>query len=247
MTLIIIFITTFTASLLSSMSGGGTAIINIPVFLSLGFSVPLSLAIISLNNAFWVLPASFNYLKGRKIDWKFIFIFSLLGLVGTYFSIKFILGLDKRTYQLIAGPLILVLVTYTYFKKNLGLTEEKVYSKTRQTLAYPFALILGFWENAFAAGNGVMFSLMSFYTKGFDFISALGHYYAIAFPWCVVGAYLLISKGYFDIKIMPVAILGAVIGAYTGSKYARYKGNKFVKMIFVIIGTILGLKLLLGI
>jgi len=246
MELVIIFITTFFASLLSSMSGGGTAIINIPVFLSLGFSVPLSLAIISLNNAFWVLPASFNYLKGRKIDWKFIFIFSLFGLIGTYFSIKFIIGLDKRTYELIAGPLILCLVAYTYFRKSLGLNEEKVYSKTRQMLAYPFALALGFWENAFAAGNGVMFSLVSFYTKGFDFISALGHYYAIAFPWCIVGAYLLISQGFYDTKIMPVAILGSVIGAYTGSKYARYKGNKFIKITFVVIGSILGLKLLLG-
>src|SRR3989338_7638961 len=110
MELIIIFITTLFASLLSSMSCGGTAIITIPVFLALGFPVPLVLAIIAVNSAFWVLPASRNYLKGRGVDWKFIIFFSIIGLIGVVFSIKFILGLSQRTYEVITGPLILFLV-----------------------------------------------------------------------------------------------------------------------------------------
>src|SRR3972149_7523165 len=240
MELVIIFVTTLIASLLSSMSGGGTAIINIPVFLSLGFSVPLALATISLNNVFWVLLASRNYLKGRNIDWKFIILFSAIGVIGSYISIQFVTGISTRTYQLLVGPLLLALVAYTYLKRDLGLQQQKVYSKTRQMLAYPFALLLGFYESAFAAGNAILFSIVSFYTKGFDFISALGYYYAVAFAWVLISALLLICKGYYDLKIMPVAIAGSVVGAYIGSKYGRYKGNKFIKITFVVIGGILG-------
>ena len=245
--LLIIFFTTFFAALLSSMSGGGTTAINVPVFLALGMPVPLALSVVSTNSAFWVLPAARNYLQGRKIDWKFLIIFSLIGLIGTYLSIKFIISLQQRTFELIVGPLIILFVIYLYFKKDLGLTEKKIYSKTRQLLAYPFALLLGFYENTFGTGNALMFSLVTFYTKGFDFIDALGHYYAAAFPWVVFGAALLIKAGFYDLKIMPIAILGSVVGAYTGSRYARYKGNKFIKFTFMIIGGILGFKLLLGV
>ncbi len=246
MELIIVFVISLVASLLSSMSGGGTNIITFPVFLSLDISIPLALSISSLNGAFWVLPASRNYLKGRKIDWKFLIIFSLIGLIGCYFGVKFVLGISQRTFEIIVGPLIIFLVAYTYFKKDLGLDEHRVYSKTRQMLAYPFALILGFYENIFGSGNGILFSIVSFYTKGFDFIHALGHYYAISFTWCLFGAILFIRHGFYDVKLMFIAVTGSVIGAYLGSKYAKYKGNKFIKLVFVIVGGILGLKLLLG-
>jgi uncharacterized membrane protein YfcA len=246
MNLIIIFITTLFASVLSSMSGGGTAIITFPVFLAIGIPIPLALTMGSVNGMFWVLPASRNYLKGRKIDWEFLILFALIGLIGAYFSIKVIIGINQRIFEFIIGLLIIFLVGYTYTKKDLGLTEQKIYSKKRQALAYPFALLLGFYENLFGAGNAIAFSLVSFYTRGFDFIDALGHYYAVSFAWLVLGVGLLISKGYYNFNYMAAGVVGSVIGAYIGSSYSKYKGNKFIKTVFVIIGGILGLKLLLG-
>src|SRR6185503_14437672 len=115
---IIIFFTTLVASLLSSMSGGGTSIINFPIFLALGIPIPLVLTMGSVNGMFWVLPAARNYLKGRKIEWKFLIIFSLIGLIGAYFSVKVILGINQRLFEFIIGLLIIFLVTYTYLKKD---------------------------------------------------------------------------------------------------------------------------------
>src|SRR3989344_5626945 len=151
---VIILLTTFTAAILSSMSGGGTSIINVPVFLALGMSYPLTAATILVNSSFWVLPASRNYLKGRKIDWSFIIIFSLIGLVGCYFGVLFVVGLDQRILKTVVGAIIICLVLYVYFKKDFGLVEKREYSKTRQMLAYPFALLNGFYETFFGSGNG---------------------------------------------------------------------------------------------
>jgi uncharacterized membrane protein YfcA len=41
-------------------------------------------------------------------------------------------------------------------------------------------------------------------------------------------------------------VLGSLVGGWVGSKYGRYKGNRFIKIMFAIIGTILGIKLLFG-
>lgn len=243
----IILITTFIATALSSMSGGGASVINIPVFLWLGIPFPVATATQKVSSAFWVLPASYNFLKGRKVDWKFLTIFAIVGLVGVYLGVLLILNTNQRILELAVGFLILGLVLYTYFKKDVGLREQKVYPKARQSLSYVFALVLGFYESIFGSGNGIMFAITTFHTKGFDFIDALGYYFSVAFPWVVFAAGLLIYRGYFSWSVMIPAIIGSLIGGYIGSKFARYKGNRFIKLMFVTIGGILGLKLVLGI
>ena len=70
--------------------------------------------------------------------------------------------------------------------------------------------------------------------------------FAAAFPWVVFAAALLISKGYYDVSVMIPAVIGSTIGGYIGSKFARYKGNHFIKIMYVIFGGILGLKLVFG-
>jgi uncharacterized membrane protein YfcA len=246
LTATIIFITSLIATALSSMSGGGASVINIPVFLWLGIPFPLALATQKVSSTFWVLPAAYNFLKGRKVDWAFLITFALLGLVGVYVGISWVLRTDQRLMEIIIGILILALVAYTLFKKDVGLSEQRIYSKPRQFIAYIFAFVLGFYESIFGSGNGIMFTILTFHTKGFDFIDALGNYFSVAFPWVIFAAGLLIFKGNFSLSVMIPAVIGSVAGGWFGSKFARYKGNKFIKWMFVTIGGILGLKLLIG-
>ena len=228
------------------MSGGGASALNIPVFLSLGVPFPVAIATQKVSSAFWVLPAAYNFLKGRKIDWFFLVVFSLVGLIGAYLGVLVVISTDQRIMELIVGLLILSLVAYTYFKKDVGLSERPVYSPLRQSLAYGFAILLGFYESIFGAGNGIMFAIATFYTKGFDFIDALGYYCSVAFSWVVFAAVIFIAKGYYDLSIMVPAVTGSVLGGYFGSKFARYKGNRFIKIMYVVFGGVLGLKLVLG-
>lgn len=243
---IIIFFTAFLATLLSSMSGGGASIINLPVFLSLGMSFPMAVAVQKVSGAFWVLPAARNYFKDRNINWKFAIIFSLIGLIGTYYGSYFVINGNQRTLELSVGIIILVLVIYTFLKKDLGISKKKIYSKARQMSLYLLAPILGFYESFFGAGSAIVFSVAGFHARGFDFVDGIGYTYIVAFPWLIFMSFLLIKDGYYDLSIMFASICGSLLGAQIGSRYAKYKGNKFIKILFVGIGGVLGLKLLLG-
>ncbi len=242
----IILITSFIATALSSMSGGGASMMNIPVMLSLGISFPLATAAQKVSSTFWVLPAAYNYLKGRQVDWKFLIWFAVIGLIGVYAGAVVVLSINQRIAGIIIGFLIMSLVVYALLDKNIGLGEEKKYSKLRQLTAYVFAPILGFYESFFGSGNGILFSIVSFKTKGFDFIDALGYYYVIAFLWEVLAVAVFLFNGYFSWAIMTPVVIGSVAGGWVGSRYGRYKGNRFIKTMFVIIGTILGTKLIIG-
>lgn len=242
---VLIFIAATIATVVSSMSGGGSSIIAVPVFLSMGFSLPLAVATQSLSGAFWVLPSAFNYLKGKKIDWKFLLLFAGIGTIGSILGALVLVSLNQRLLTAIVGAIILFLIGFMNYRRNTGLKEE-IRSDKRKALAYYFSFPMGFYEGFFGSGNGIFFTLVTTYTRGFDLINALGHYYAVAFPWVVVGALVLILKGYYSLPLMIPAILGSLVGGYLGSKYARSQGNRFIKVAFTIVGIILGLKLLLG-
>ena len=241
-----IFVVSAIAAFLSSMSGGGSSVIALPIFLSLGISFPLATVMMKVASIFWLLPSSYNYLKGRTVDWRFLLSFASVGLVGVYLGVLIVLHLNQRILKAGVGIFITALVIYMAFKKDAGIKTAAVCSRKREPLAYGIALPMGIYEGVLGSGNGIAFSALSFYAKGFDFMAALGYYFSISFIWSIFGSLVLIYKGYFSLALIVPAILGSVPGAYIGLKYARYKGNGFIKIVFLVIGGFLGLKLTLG-
>ena len=65
---LIVLAVAFLASLLSSMSGAGASMLTTPVWISLGFPLPVAIASNQLNGAAWTLIAARNYLKGRTVQ-----------------------------------------------------------------------------------------------------------------------------------------------------------------------------------
>ncbi len=245
-TLAVVFLSSLVATLLSAMSGGGSSILSLPIFLWTGMSLPLAIAAHKVCAVFWTPISAYNYLKNRDINWAFLLLFSGIGLVGAYFGVQFVLTVNQNLLKPIIGIIITTLALYTYFKKDLGVKEVKVKPSAVGIIPYLAAPFMGFYESIIGSGNGIIFTVLTFRTRGFDFIDALGYYFGIAFFWVSFASVLYIQKGYYDFGIMSAAILGSVIGSYAGSKYARYKGNKFIKIVFTIVGTILGLKLILN-
>ncbi|MFA5854668.1 MAG: sulfite exporter TauE/SafE family protein [Candidatus Gracilibacteria bacterium] len=243
---IIIFAVSLLATILSTISGGGSGIISLPVFLWLGISLPLSIAIQKVNAIFFTPIPAYNYLKGKKIDWTFLLLFAFIGLIGVYAGVNILLAVDKILMQRAIGLIIFAFAIFVFLKKDFGMKERTESSKIKRAASYFAALIMGFYESLMGSGNGIAFTALTYYTRGFDFIHAMGYYFAIAFFWCTFTAILYIQKGYFDFWMMLASILGAMIGAQIGSKYARYKGNKFIKTVFTVVGVVLGLKLFLN-
>ncbi|MFA6529009.1 MAG: sulfite exporter TauE/SafE family protein [Candidatus Gracilibacteria bacterium] len=245
LTVFLVFIVSVVGTFLSVISGGGASLITIPMFLSFGMPAQLAISVNKLSGVFSMPISAYIYLKGKKINWVFLLVFSLVGLVGSYFGAVFVIKTDQGILEKIMGVIILFFAVYTYFKKDLGIKEKKVHSHLLKLVSYPVALLMGFYESIMGTGLGIAFSILTFYTRGFALIEALGYYYAIAFFWVAFAAGFYVYHGYYDLWYMVSAILGSMIGSYFGSRYAKLKGNKFIKTVFVAIGVVLGLKLLL--
>ena len=103
---------------------------------------------------------------------------------------------------------------------------------------------MGFYESILGSGNGIIFTAITCRTRGYEFLTALGYYFGIAFFWVAFTAVLCSQKGYYDLRIMSAAVIGSLLGGYLGAKLAYRKGNRFTKKVFMIVGLFLGIRLI---
>lgn len=186
---LILFIATFGATLLSVMSGGGASVISLPIFLWAGVPLPTALSIHKICAMFWTPVSAWNYLRKGRIEWGFLLIFAAFGLAGAYFGVQFVVHIDEQVLEPIIGGFILLLVVYTYLHKDLGLQYRPAKGTIVTRFIYPAAVVMGFYESILGSGNGIVFTALT----------------------------------------------------------CRYRGNRFVKSIFIVVGFVLGIKMLTGV
>ena len=244
MRFMIVFSVAFLASLLSSMSGAGAAMLTTPVWLALGFPLPVAIASNQLNGAAWTLIAARNYLKGVTVDWPLIRLMILFGLAGAYAGTTIVRGVDARFLQRVIGLIIIALVVLVALNPSLGRAESAPLLSRRLTgvLAFP----LGAYESFFGSGNGLFTSILLSKARGMPLLTALGSYYLIAFFWNSFAVSVYSATGFADSGLMVPSTAGSVLGAHIGSRIGRRKGHGLVRALFLTLGGVLGAKLALG-
>lgn len=217
--------------------------ISTPFWLMLGFPLPVAMATNTLSGAMWTLVAARNYLRGHEVDWRLISGMAGCGLIGAYFGAQVVMRCDPKNMQRIIGVIILILVAYTFFKREFG-TEKREPTASR-LLTSLAGFPLGFYESFFGSGNSLITSAILTKTRGLNLMEALGYSYVMSFFWCLFASIMYGSGGNWKLSLIIPSVLGAVCGAYLGSHIGAKKGTRFVKGLFITIGSILGLKLLL--
>jgi len=234
----------FGSTLISSMCGGGSNMISTPFWLMMGFPLPVAMATNTLAGAMWTLVAARNYLRGHEVDWRLIGSMVICGLIGAYFGAQVVMRSNPKDMQRIIGVIILSLVAYTFFKKEFGIDKKE--PTTSRLLTSLAGFPLGFYESFFGSGNSLITSAILTKTRGFKLLEALGYSYVMSFFWCLFASIMYGSGGNWRLSLIIPSVIGAVCGAYLGSHIGAKKGTRFVKGLFVTIGSVLGLKLLLG-
>ncbi|HEV8357175.1 MAG TPA: sulfite exporter TauE/SafE family protein [Gemmatimonadales bacterium] len=234
----------FGAALLGSLSGGSASALTTPAWLAMGVPLPSAVATDKLGGALWTLLGARNYLRGRAVDRRLLAGMIPLGLLGAAFGAMFTLRMDPVALKRFAGAMILVLVLGLLARPKLG--RDPGPPRAPRWAVGAAALPLGFYEGMLGSGNGIVATLLFCSGRGFDVLSALGHYCVLAFAWCALAAGVYIGHGFHDLALMAPATAGSCAGGFLGSRIASARGAGFVRGLFALAGGALGLKLVLG-
>jgi len=241
--LILLCLAAFAAGFIDAIVGGG-GLVQTPAGLVLMPLLPVSTVIGTLKipafsgTAF----ATVQYVQKVKIKWKLTLVMTLLAFFSAIAG-SFLLS---RVNNYFMKPLLLVILVlvalYTYTKKNFGTHTEKDHSYNEQLLfSIAASVILGFYDGFVGPGTGSFLVLAFITLLGFDFLKASAHAKIINLATNLGSILFFAGSGRIIFAIaIPMAVCNAV-GGTLGARLAIVKGNKFIRVFFlvIVIGTIL--------
>lgn len=241
--LILLCIAAFAAGFIDAIVGGG-GLLQTPATLLILPQYPVAtiFGTVKIPSLMGTSVAAFKYAKQVKLNYKILIVCSLsafcAALMGAY-------SVSKLNNELIKPIILLVLILvalYTYFNKQFGIHQQKEHSPIKQVLlAALFGLIIGFYDGLIGPGTGSFLILVFIAVLGFDFIGASAHAKMVNLATNLAALIYFTSTGHVLFQYaIPMAVFN-IGGSFLGARLALLKGNKFVRIFFLIVifGTIL--------
>lgn len=233
----------FIAGFIDAIVGGG-GLIQTPAGLVLLPNLPVSTVIGTLKvPAFSGTSfAAYQYLKKVSIQWKLLLIMMTLAFPAAFLGSTVLTMLSNDFMKPLLLFVLSLLFIYTYAKKNFGQQQHRQHlAKTQILNAITISFVVGFYDGFIGPGTGSFLVVAFISIMGFDFLhaSANAKMVNLATNFGSICLFILKGKVLWAIAI-PMAISNA-IGGLLGAKLAINRGNKFIRIFFliVVLGTML--------
>jgi uncharacterized membrane protein YfcA len=241
--MVILCFAALAAGFIDAIVGGG-GLIQTPATLIMlpQYHVATLLGTTKIPSLTGTSSAALQYARRVTIEWKLLAVLCLIALLAAYAGSRTV-SLVSNTFMkpVIFGVLILVAI-YTYTKKDFGTTTTA--GKTPlQEFIYGglFALILGFYDGFIGPGAGSFLILFFISFLGFDFLKASAHAKFVNVATNTGSIIFFAGNGnilyHYAIPMAACNFIGSMLGA----RLAILKGNKFIRIFFLLVvaGTIL--------
>ncbi|RZU46988.1 hypothetical protein EV700_1375 [Fluviicoccus keumensis] len=244
--LLVLFIVSLIANLLSALAGGGAGLLQLPALLILGLSFSTALATHKVASVALGVGASLRHLRGGGLDWKFALYILACGLPGVWLGAKLILRVPEQLAELSLGVLTLMLGLYSAMRPALGHEFREAHRDGRGMAAGGVVLaFIGMLNGSLTSGTGLFVTLWLIKWFGLDFTRATIYtLILVGLFWNGMGAFFLGMQAPIAWAWLPPLILGSLAGGYAGAHWALLKGNGFIKRSFEILTVLVGTHLI---
>ena len=233
--LLVICLFAFIAGFIDAVVGGG-GLIQIPALLINLPKTPLptlfgtnKIAALSGTSI-----AAFHYSRRIKFNFRLLITIALFAGIASFLGARTIQYIDVNTLKPAVLFVLIAIAVYTFVKKDLGSMQTKVLSFNKQLIYGSFiGLVVGFYDGFFGPGTGSFFVLGFVVILGFEFVQASA--YSKVINCMTNGAALLvfIKDGNYLLELAILMAISNIVGNIVGTKLALNKGNRFVRVIFL--------------
>ena len=235
--IIILCVVAFFAGFVDAIVGGG-GLIQMPAGLVLLPQHPVATVIgTSKIPAFsGTSIAAYQYSRQVPMDKRLLPAMMLIVLAAS-FTGSYLLTQVSNTFMkpLLLGVLVVVAI-YTFTNKRFGLHTEKTNSLRRQKMyAFGISLVIGLYDGFIGPGAGSFLIIAFISFLGYDFLraSAYAKFVNVATNFGSIVLFAITGKIIYAIAL-PMAVFNAA-GGWTGSRLALLKGNKFIRIFFLVV------------
>ena len=227
-------------------SVGGSGLVITPVLLSLGVPAPSAVAAKRFSNIGLTSISLLKFHREGKVIWRIGVPMIAVSVAAAYIAANIVLTMDEVALSRVIGAVIIGTILFMLINKKFGLEERARNMKKRnKALGGVFFFAAVFVSHISGGGGGIFTSHVLIFFFGMTFLQAAGtrKISGVVSTSVAVLVYILAGVIPFDIAI-PLLVAGTA-GGWFGSHYAIRKGDAWVRRLFMIVISILGIKLIL--
>lgn len=234
--IIILCVASFVAGFVDAIVGGG-GLIQTPVALIAlpNLSVASIIGTLKIPGFSGTSIATIQYLKKVKVDWKLFGIMAVVSFVFAFIGSSLLNVMQNDFMKPVLFIILVLLLVYTYLKKDLGQLESTLSTKRKYTYAVIICVFIGFYDGFIGPGTGSLLIIAFVGVLGFDFLQASTNAKLVNLATNIGSITLFVIKGKIVWAIaIPMAVCNAT-GAFIGARLAISKGNGFIRVFFLVI------------
>lgn len=237
------------SGILDAIVGGG-ALISLPTYIAAGLPTHYAYGTNKFASFLGTFTSAVRYVKDRRFDIRSVFMFAIICVIGSAIGSRLTLYLSDIYLKYILVVILPILIFLLIIKGNMtdilnNNNIEGVLNKGKIIiLSIVFGLAMGFYGGFLGVGTTSFLILIFINFFKLPSIKACGNARIVNCCLNLVAmiTFLISGKIIFEIAI-PAAIC-SMIGNYIGAELAIRKENKIIKPLFIIIFTILFVKLI---
>jgi uncharacterized protein len=225
---------------------GGGGLVQLPALFVIlpQIAIPTLLGINKLASISGTTVAMWQYSKEVKIDWQIILVAAFAAFIGSLLGASFTNLLDPKVLRPVVLVILILVATYTFFQKNLGaINQPKLLGRSQKIAAVLLGLGLGFYDGFLGPGTGSFLNFGFVSIFGFSFLVATASSKVVNFATNLSALLYFISTDHLIYQVaIPMAICN-ILGAILGTKVAIARGIPFIRRLFLVVVTVLILKM----
>lgn len=240
---IFLVIACFLASFIDAVAGGG-GLISLPAYLASGLPPHVALGTNKVSSSIATTASSIKFALSGKIYWNLVKNLVPFSLIGAILGVRTILLVDSKYLYPITIVLLLLVLVNSLTNRKMGVTNDyEGLNKKNLFKGRIMALVMGFYDGFFGPGTGSFIIFMLIRIFKLDFTHASGNTKMLNLTSnlasVVMYAYFGKVNYLYSVPLGIIMIFGAILGARTAVK----KGHKFIKPMFLVVTTIVLLKM----
>lgn len=242
MEILIVCLAAFAAGFIDAVVGGG-GLIQTPVMLITFPNTPVAtlLGTVKIPSFCGTGISAWQYSRRVDIHWRLIGWVALAAFCAAFAGSYMVSVLNNEVIKPIILVVLIGVAIITYTRKSFGLQHNEIKYAEALIKGIIAGLLIGFYDGFIGPGTGSFLVLVFITIIGHDFMHASAHAKMVNLATNFASIVYFGSTGHIIYQLaIPMAICN-MVGGFLGTRMALLKGNRFIRIFFLLVvtGTIL--------
>ena len=234
----------FSAGFMDAIVGGG-GLIQAPAMFIIFPKMPV-LMVIGTNRASSIVgtfTAGIQYARKISIAWKVVVFAGIGAVIFAYLGAYLANLIPQKTLKGIMILVMCVLAVYTFLNKGMGQHENTpIEDKTLHYKSIILGAIIGFYNGLIGPGTGTLLVFAFVIGLKFSFLQGSGISKFVNVIADAASLFYFLTQGLVLLSLALPMMFCNITGSYLGSRLAVWKGNAFIRIVFLVVVVLLMLK-----